>query len=148
MIDVGCPPVIRGQHENDMARNKTSNGRSGKSLKHIQHGEWMLKTPAYRSLHPYARSLLIEFYRKYNGQNNGYVSMSIREAQDLILVGRKAVERGLAELKDRGFIKVQTMGLFINGMATEYILSEFSLNDQLPSKDFMKWKAKTEVVAP
>ena len=131
-----------------MARNKTSNGRSLNSLKHVHHGEWMLKTPAYRSLHPYARSLLIEFYRKYNGQNNGYVSMSIREAKKLIKCGRKAVERGLFELKDRGFIKVKTMGLFINGMATEYILSEFNLNGRLATKDFMQWKLKTEIVAP
>lgn len=123
-----------------MARKHDAQGRSTTSGKHVRHYEWMLKSEAYRSLGPYARCLLIEFIRKYDGNNNGQISMSIREGQKLINKGRKCVEKGLFELQDRGFIIKKTQGLFISGMASEWALTEFEVNNKTPTKDFMKWK--------
>lgn len=131
-----------------MGKNYTPNGRSRKLPKHVRQYEWMLKTEAYRSLGPYARCLLIEFCRKYDGHNNGYISMSIREAQALINCGRKCVEKGLKQLEDRGFIIKKTQGVFISGMASEWALTEFEIGTQSATKDFMRWRLKTENTAP
>lgn len=125
-----------------MGKKHNAQGRSTTSPKHVRHYEWMLKSQAYRSLGPYARCLLIEFNRKYDGNNNGHISMSIREAQKLINAGRKCVEKGLAELQDRGFIIKKMQGLFISGMASEWALTEFKINNEMPTKDFMKWQNK------
>ncbi len=73
---------------------------------------WVRKTEAWRSLSPYARLLYVEIRAKYNGTNNGDISMSYREAQELLGCSNKPVPVAFAELQDRGFIVAIQKGTF------------------------------------
>src|SRR5690242_3929299 len=73
----------------------------------------LLETPAYRSLSTGARALLVEFNRLYNGNNNGQLFMSQRDAAKMVgVTSHTTAAAYIEELKDRGFIKVRTKGSF------------------------------------
>jgi CTP-dependent riboflavin kinase len=123
-----------------VARGHNAKGRSCRDAKHVRSYKWEINSQAYQSLHPYARCLLVELKLKYDGENNGRISMSIREAQRRLGVGRKAAMRGFSELRDRRFIELRKQGMFENGMASEWELTEYSVGKQSPSKTFMSWR--------
>ena len=52
---------------------------------------YMLKAPAWRSMTPNAKALLIDVWQRYNGTNNGEIGYSVREAG--------SAEEGLAALE-------------------------------------------------
>jgi len=109
--------------------------------KHVRLHRWVLHSDAYRSLSPAARALLVELYDLYNGQNNGEVFLSHRDAAKRLGVGKNLAGKALRELKDRGFIRVQQLGSFHQKVrhATEWVLTEFPHAGNLPTKDFMRW---------
>lgn len=127
-------PRLMGKH--------AANGRRNREPKHVRQYEWMLASAAYRNLPCYARCLLTELGRRYNGTNNGDIPMSIREAAGLLRTGKDQATKAFADLQDRGFIKQNVKGCFTLKArhATTWVLTEYRLNDQPPTKEFMKWK--------
>lgn len=121
-----------------MMAKHNAKGRS-KGTKYVKLDKWMLDTEAYRSLHPYARALLVEFDYRFNGANNSRIHMGVREAQKVLGVGRKAAYRGLRELLDRGFIVVTKKGFFTVREATEYRLTWRANVGDRPTKEFRLW---------
>ncbi len=87
-----------------------------------------------------ARWLLVELMLRYNGQNNGDISMSSREAAHLLNVSKDTANRAFAELRELGFIRMNEQGVFRrhDRKATTWILTEYSYNEQAATKDFMK----------
>jgi hypothetical protein len=126
-----------------MAKRQNPKGRSINEPKHIRLYEWELSCPAYRALHPYARSLLVEFLRRFNGSNNGEIHLSILEAKKALGQGRKAAERGLAELQKYGWVKITKKGLFTvresERDATEWAVTREPVGNGSATKDYMKW---------
>jgi hypothetical protein len=115
--------------------------------KHVRLNRWLLGSPAYRSLSPAARALLVELYDLYNGQNNGQIFLSHRDAARRLGVGKNLAGKALRELKNRGFIRVQQQGSFNQKVrnATQWTLTEFPHANELPTKDFMRWPAESAV---
>ena len=68
-----------------MAKHDRS-GRSKTSGKHVRLYRWLLDSVAYRSLNPVERSLLVELYNFYNGENNGKIFLSVRVAAECLNV--------------------------------------------------------------
>ena len=122
-------------------------GRTKGVARHVRHYEWFLACPAYRDLPCQARSLLIELYRLYNGENNGALFMSCRGAADLLNVSKNLPTKLFRELVEKGFIKVGRAASFNlkTKEATTWILTEFPVNGQLAGKDFMRWQPKAEI---
>lgn len=86
-------------------RNKTNaTGRSMTSrFARLDHS--FLESPAYRSLSPNARAVLVELTRMDNGSNNGALWLSVRDAAALMGVSNtKTASAALRELQDMGFI--------------------------------------------
>lgn len=102
----------------------------------------MLDSPAYRSLSCHARCLLVELGRRYTGENNGNIPMSVREAARLLGAGKNTAQKAFSELEDRGFIRPNVKGAFTFKArhATTWILTEYKHGDERATKDFMKWK--------
>ena len=104
---------------------------------------WMLKCPAWRSLSPVARCVLIELLVIYNGRNNGYLAFSARDAAERVGCSKGTANRGLAELREKGFIDVSIVGAFYRKTrhATEYRLSLFECDrtGSMATKEFMRW---------
>lgn len=116
-------------------------GRSRKDPKHVRLYRWLLKSEAWRTLKPGPKALLIELYGLYNGDNNGELFLSEREAAKRINLSKLTARRYFEELTIRGFIKPHHKGAFNvkAPIATTWILTEFDYNNNRGTKDFMKW---------
>lgn len=111
---------------------------------HVRIYRHELESVAYRSLSCEGRALLVEFRALFSGQENR-IFMSAREAQRRLGVGRHLAEKALAELLDRGFIKLTQKGSFHRKVshASEYALTNEPLTDRpgdVPTKDYMRWQ--------
>ncbi|MEN5277434.1 hypothetical protein ABE527_10825 [Brucella sp. TWI432] len=123
-------------------------GRSNSSP-YLQLHRWFLDCDAWRSLSVYARCLYIEIKRRYNGKNNGAISMSYREAEELVGCSNKPIPMAFRDLIERGFIKQERRGSFKGTpFATTWVLTELPQDEPvrslIPSKEFMSWKPKPE----
>ena len=49
---------------------------------------------------------------RFNGINNGDISMSVREGSQLINYSKESISKFFKELQDKGFIKVNQRGSF------------------------------------
>ncbi len=122
--------------------------------KYVRLPHYLLKCPAYRSLSVYGRCLLVELEQRYNGHNNGGITLSHREAQAALNCSNKPVPAAFRELEDKGFLKVTQRGSFhwktrgdgSKGLrATEWTLTahpiDLPIRDPMPeTKDFMRWQ--------
>lgn len=121
-----------------------------RSEAHVRLYRHELESPAYQSLSPEARALLIEFRALYGGRENR-VYMSIRVMRKrLNNIGQVRAERARDELIDRGFIRMTTQGSFSRKCrhATEYALTHEPLENKdgaIAPKDFMRWRQKNTV---
>lgn len=129
-----------------------SKGRSSGEPRHVRLYEWLQKSPAWRTLDVYSRSLYVEFKARYTGANNGGISFSGKEMEAALNCSNRPADRALATLLDRGFIKISQRGSFEwkgakgkQARATTYILTEHPIDlptrsAMPPTKDFMKWQ--------
>jgi hypothetical protein len=102
---------------------------------------YLLNSEAWRSLDPLSRSIYVELCRRYNGQNNGKISFSVREGAEMFNVGKTTVSRSLGRLIARGFAFPTKKGAFSLKMrhATEWRLADYPADGQPATKDFMRW---------
>jgi hypothetical protein len=76
----------------------------------------VLFSNAYRALSPNARTLLIEICSTYNGENNGSLYLSVRDAAARMgLVDPAAASRAFDDLQDMGFIELTKDSSFRSG---------------------------------
>lgn len=120
-----------------------SKRKAGPAPKHVRLYWWLLRSEAYLSLSPRARCLLVELYAAYNGSNNGDVFLSVRDAAERLNVGKTTIAPCFHELEGRGFIRAYQRGNFAwkLGHATTWVLTEYELAGQPPTKDFMSWRS-------
>ncbi len=126
-----------------MAKGSKVNAKGrNDDAKHVRMYWWLLESAAYRHLSCYGRALLIEFIYRHDGGNNGFVIMSVREAADRLGVALNTALKALAELQDKGFIRLAKAGSFTlkRRHATEWTLTMFTVGDNKPTKDFINWK--------
>lgn len=131
----------------DYARAK---GRSSKDARHVRLHHWLLNSAAYCDLKPLSRALLVEFYKRFNGMNNGEFYFSVRDAAESLGVARNTAHKAIRELIAKGFIKPNVVGSFHwkGGDATTWILTEHEYGGSLPTKDFMRWRPNDENQKP
>ena len=115
-------------------------GMSG-AERHVRLHHWMLDSPAWNSLSLPARCLLIEIWKRYNGQNNGQISFSHREVAEKLSVGRNRPVKLFRELEEKGFIEANQRGHFAwkGGKATTWRLTAVPCGEKVPTKEFMRW---------
>lgn len=126
-----------------MAKGKRVNqcGRSKGEVKHIRHYVYELVSPAYRELSCVARALYTEIKSFYNGSNNGEIFLSVRMAADRLGVSDNTANKALNALQAHGFIKPRVKGSFTRKVrhATTWELTEYPLNNVLPTRDYQTW---------
>lgn len=137
-----------------MAKGHDRKGRDFYTDRYTRLYTYMLKSPAWNSLDPFEKCTLIAIKRRYNGFNNGAISMSIREICDEVGCGNMKAQKSIKILKERGFIKAEQTGSFHwktrhDGTkaprATTWILTDESQDLPLKvlggaTKEFMKWR--------
>lgn len=120
--------------------------RSIGTNKHVRLHRWMLDSLAWRHASLVERCLLVEMYDLHNGENNGRLFLSVRDAARRLGIGKNTAQRGLAGLQSKGFIRPHQRGDFNwkSHQATCWVLTEFPCDGHPPTKDFMRWQPATE----
>lgn len=131
----------------------TIKGRRKRELpagRYITLREYMLLSPAWRSLDCNSRCLYMELALRWKGpdSNNGKIPFSVREAAAALNIGRSTANRCFDQLQDRGFVRIGKLsGFNMKGrVSTEWLLTEFADDtkaNSIPTKDFMKWLPPT-----
>lgn len=86
-------------------RNKPNAKGRNETSRYVRLDYRHLYSPAYRSLTPKSRSLLIELSMLYNGENNGSIYLAVEDAAARMGVGDPhTAGSAFEELVDRGFI--------------------------------------------
>ncbi len=131
-------------------RGQDRKGRSKRTAPFIMLLHWMLNSPAWRSLSLPARCLLLEVWQRYNGQNNGEIAFSVREAARALGVGKNTPTKLFRELEDKGFLKARQRGSFHwkGGEATTWELTMEPCGEKPATKEFMSWRPTGEKQKP
>ena len=82
-----------------------------------------LKSEAWRSLSGAAVRLWLELHTRYNGGNNGTLTLSYAEAGEALGMGKATVQRAYAELVDKGFLVLVREGNWYSRRAHEWRLT-------------------------
>lgn len=126
-----------------MAKGSKVN-RKGRNhgAKHVRLYWHLLDSEAYRHASPVARCLLVELEYRFTGQNNGTITLSVREAVDRLGCGKNQAAAAFHDLEHLGFIRCHQRGAFTNKrkLASEWILTEHPFKDQKATKDYMRWE--------
>ncbi|KAA1182104.1 hypothetical protein FP026_08435 [Rhizobium tropici] len=120
----------------------------------FQMHQWLVMSEAWKAATVYERCLYMELKQRYNGQNNGDIALSHREAMDALNCSNKPIAEAFRGLLDKGFIKVAMVGSFhwkaktAGGRSTRWILTELAVDQPerslVPTKDFMQWRPASE----
>lgn len=100
----------------------------------------MARSAAWRSLGGSAIKVYVELRTRYNGSNNGDLSLSLDEGARLLGLGKATIQRALKELEEKGFIKMTKRGQWYGRMATTWAVTDKPLRGHLPTHDWKTWK--------
>jgi hypothetical protein len=112
----------------------------GNAERFVMLPHWMLKCPAWRTLSPNAKAVLLHLWERHNGTNNGEITYGVREAEDIDL-SKDQVSRALSELVGRGFLRIVRNSAFSvkTKEARLWALTAERIGDKPATKDFMYW---------
>ena len=102
----------------------------------------LVKSPAWRSLSGSAVRYYLELRTRYNGFNNGDLSLSLGEAKELLGMGRHTTIRAQQELQERGFIHLSARGGYYQHLATTWRLTDCRMPKRQATNDWKIWQPK------
>ena len=123
-----------------MGRGVNAKGRSKNNEQFVPIPYSMAESAAWRSLSAKAVKVYIELRRRYVGHNNGKLTLSLDEGARLLGIGKATVGRALEELEAKGFVKLTKRGQWYGRMASEYAVTDRSLNGNLATNDWKYWR--------
>lgn len=125
--------------------NRTGRSDGGEQFLAIPYA--MALSPAWCSLSPPAVKVFIALACRFNGANNGKLSLSLDEGARLLALGKATVHRALNELQAKGFVVMTRKGRWYGRLATEFALTTKSFNGMPATNDWRRWRpdaTKTE----
>jgi hypothetical protein len=102
----------------------------------------MLNSAAWQFLRPNSVLVYIQILKRFNGHNNGRISMSLNEAATAVKAGKQTVKAAVDQLVEYGFIKIIKKGYFTGRKATEYAITDFRLDGRSPTREWKVWRPK------
>jgi hypothetical protein len=99
----------------------------------------MARSPAFRMLSGAALKVFIELRTRFNGGNNGDLSLSLDEAARLLGIGKGTAQRAFVELAEKGFIAMTKKGQWYGRRATTWRVSDKGWNGDLPTYAWKHW---------
>lgn len=108
--------------------------------RHVQLPYWLLDSDAFRELPGNCLKLLCRLATRHNGSNNGFLSMSTREAAKEMGCSHNHAAKCFRVLEDLGFIRVTQKGAFSwkKRHATTWRLTWLDCGDEPATKEFMR----------
>ncbi|PZS68260.1 hypothetical protein A7X76_13900 [Stenotrophomonas maltophilia] len=121
---------------------------------HVRLYAWEMDCPAYRTLSPDARALLVELRALYKPSNGKEIFLSVREARRRLAgIGQAKVQAAFAALKERGWIEEASSGSFDQktgtGRARSFLLTNIGpAGDEVGAKKtYMRWRPSEDPYA-
>jgi hypothetical protein len=101
-----------------------------------------MNSPAYQHLTGEALKLLLAVWKRHDGQNNGEISFSTREAAELLRGNKNTAAKRFAELQELGFLAVEHKGAFSVKLklATLWRLTCETCKGSPPTRDYQRWR--------
>ena len=132
---------------NRRGRGVDRKGRSKKGGQFVPVPYPMAESAAWRSLTGAAVKVYVELRRRFNGGNNGKLSLSLMEAASLLRLSKSTVGRALDQLVERGFIVKTREGHWYGRKAAEYAVTDRPLDGHPPTNAWQNWRdKKTSVI--
>ena len=125
-----------------MSRKKLNAFGMASNVKHVRLYAWIQDSAAWRAASVGERALLLEVWRRHNGEHNGAISMSVREAAESVNASTNTVMKWFHGLEEKGFLKARSRGSFRwkRSSATTWELTMERCDNRPASKEFMRWK--------
>jgi DNA-binding HxlR family transcriptional regulator len=120
-------------------RKALANGRSA-SDQYMTISYPMAQSEPWRSLSGAALKVWIELRTRFNGGNNGRLTLSLDEAARLLHMGKATVARALKELEAKGFAKMTRRGRWYGRLASEWAVTDKGINGYPPTNDWKHWQ--------
>jgi hypothetical protein len=132
-------------------RRHDATGRTKKKDEpHFRLYAWFAKLPAWKDLTPAERCVYIEIELRFNGANNGQISLSGREAAAGCRISKDTAYKAFDSLIEHGFICCRTPGGFNRNscLATEWWLTRApcDVTRERASYAFKTWELPSEEV--
>ena len=101
----------------------------------------MARRAVFRTMSGEAVKVLIELWTRYNGSNNGDLSVSYMHAATLLAMSKTTAARAFRELEQRGFAIRTSPGHWYGRKAATWRLTMLHYRDALPSHEYRRWQA-------
>ncbi len=106
----------------------------------------MLRSPAWRALGGPAVKVYFELRARFNGGNNGQLTLSLDEGARLLGIGKATVGRALIELQVKGFIVMTKRGRWYGRQATEYAVTDKPVNGLPATNAWKHWRPEKQIL--
>jgi len=128
-------------------RKANATGRNDQPDQYVNLGYQFLHSDAWRSLSGSAAKLWLKVRSRFNGGNNGKISLSLDEAARLLHMGKATVQRAFHELETKGFIAVTRKGQWYGRLASLWRVTDKNCNGDFATNDWKQWRPiqKTEI---
>lgn len=107
-----------------------------------------LKSEAWRTLSGAAVKVFLELHTRYNGGNNGRLTLSYAEAAEALGMGKATVQRAYCELVEHGFLALEKQGNWYHRQAHEWRLTtkpmQLTKGKTPPSHDWRGYRVAKE----
>jgi hypothetical protein len=147
VADPGQPERIiapRGRIGKRRFRKANATGRTEGGEQFVPLGYPMLHSPTWRSLSGAAVKVFLEIRSRYDGRNNGKLTLSLDEAARLLGIGKATAARAFEELEAKGFLAQTRLGRWYGRQASEYATTDRSLNGHLPTNAWKQWRPEKQ----
>ena len=125
-----------------MAKKRWKADKTGRS---VEDQYWNLpytlaRSAAFRQLPAPALKIFIELRCRYNGHNNGRLTLSLDEAARLLGLSKSTVSRGFKELEAHGFIRLRVKGQWYGRKASQWTLTILAMDGHPPTHEWKQWQ--------
>ena len=130
-----------------MTRKERKRRFKGGGRRFIQLYHSVKRSQAYHGLSLAARCALIELMDRYNGINNGMISMSVRELANRLKCHHSTAARALRDLDDARLAQPTTLGAWRGRRAAEWRLTFFRC-DKTRDLPVLNWSPAASLHSP
>ena len=106
----------------------------------------MANSPAFRSLSGAALKVWVELRTRFNGRNNGRLTLSWDEAARILHMGKSTIGRAFEELEEKGFIAMTKRGHWYGRMASEWAVTDKPLDGHLATRAWKNWRPQSKPI--
>jgi hypothetical protein len=101
----------------------------------------MVRSNAFRSLSGAALKVFLEIRTRFHGSNNGELSLSVKDAKQLLGLAQATIHRAFAELEVKGFLRLIRRGHWYGKKAALWLTTDRGVDGEPPTNAWRHWKA-------